>query len=228
MKAFDPRAAASKNRLFGLWRLMTGYRLGYVVAILSTGFATCSQTGTYLLLRRFIDVALPSRALAPIIWVAAAFVGLAAFQGTFSFLAGRLAARTSEGTTRRLRDSFYDQVQKMPFAYLDKTPTGDLIERATSDMDAVRRFYADQAIGFGRIVLMLGVNLAAVLSMNARLGLASIIVLPFVLAVSVIFFKAISKRYEKYQEQEAILSTTLQENLTGVRVVKAFARQQFE
>ena len=228
MKTFDPRAAASKNRLFGLWRLMTGYRLGYVVAILSTGFATCSQTGTYLLLRRFIDVALPSRALAPIVWVAAAFVGLAAFQGTFSFLAGRLAARTSEGTTRRLRDSFYDQVQKMPFAYLDKTPTGDLIERATSDMDAVRRFYADQAIGFGRIVLMLGVNLAAVLSMNARLGLASIIVLPFVLAVSVIFFKAISKRYEKYQEQEAILSTTLQENLTGVRVVKAFARQQFE
>ncbi len=228
MKAFDPRTAASKNRLVGLWRLMTGYRPGYVVAILCTGFATCSQTGTYLLLRRFIDVALPSRALAPLIGVAAAFVGLAAFQGTFSFLAGRLAARAAEGTTRRLRDAFYDQVQKMPFSYLDRTPTGELIERATSDMDAVRRFYADQAIGFGRIVLMLGVNLAAVLSMNVRLGLASIIVLPFVLVVSVIFFTAISKRYEKYQEQEAILSTTLQENLTGVRVVKAFARQAFE
>jgi ATP-binding cassette subfamily B protein len=228
MKTFDPRAAASKNRLFGLWRLMSGYRLGYVVAAVSTGIATCSQTGTYLLLRRFIDVALPSRSLAPILGLAAAFIGLAAFQGTFSFLTGRLAARTSEGTIRRLRDAFYDQVQKMPFAYLDKTPTGDLIERATSDMDAVRRFYADQAIGFGRIVLMLGVNLTAVLSMNVSLGLASIIVLPFVLTVSVIFFKAISKRYEKYQEQEAVLSTTLQENLTGVRVVKAFARQQFE
>ena len=228
MKAFDPRAAVSKNRLFGLWRLMTGYRLGYATAALCTGIATCSQTGTYLLLRRFIDVALPSRSLAPILWIAAAFVGLAAFQGTFSFLTGFLAARTSEGTIRRLRDALYDQVQKMPFPYLDKTPTGDLIERATSDMDAVRRFYADQAIGFGRIILMLGVNLAAVMSMNVSLGLVSIIVLPFVLTVSVIFFRAISKRYEKYQEQEAILSTTLQENLTGVRVVKAFARQQFE
>jgi ATP-binding cassette subfamily B protein len=92
----------------------------------------------------------------------------------------------------------------------------------------VRRFYADQAIGFGRIVLMLGVNFTAVCLLNTTLALASVIVIPFVLAVSIVFFGAISKRYEKYQEQEAILSTTLQENLTGVRVVKAFARQQFE
>jgi ATP-binding cassette subfamily B protein len=228
MKALDPRLAVSKNRLLGLWRLVTGYRLAYITAALCAGLASLSQTGTFLLLRRFIDVALPSGSTSAILQIAASFVGLAVFQGTFSFLTGSLSARTAEGTTRRLRNAFYDQVQKMPFGYLDKTPTGDLVERATSDIDAVRRFYADQAIGFGRIVLMLGVNFTAVCMLNTTLALASVIVIPFVLAVSVVFFGAISKRYEKYQEQEAILSTTLQENLTGVRVVKAFARQQFE
>ena len=228
MKAFDPHAAVSKNRLLGMWRLMTGYRAAYVTAAVSIGVATASQTGTSLLVRSFIDKVLPGKSVTAIVAVAAAFVGLAAFQGTFSFLSGRLAARTSEGTIRRLRDAFYDHVQKLPFSYHDKTPTGDLIERATSDMDAVRRFYADQAIGFGRIVLQFSISFAAIMSLSTRLAWMSIVAMPFVLGVSVVFFKAISKRYEKYQEQEAILSTTLQENLTGVRVVKAFARQRFE
>jgi ATP-binding cassette subfamily B protein len=228
MKTFDPHAAISKNRLLGLLRLMTGYRLGYVCAALSIGIATASQTGNALLIRYFIDHVLPGPSSTAIIGVAAAFVVLAGFQGTFSFLSGRLAARTSEGAIRRLRDSFYDHVQKVPFSYHDKTPTGDLIERATSDMDAVRRFFADQAIGFSRIVLQFAIAFTAIFSLNHRLALISVVVLPVVLAVSIVFFRAISKRYEKYQEQESVLSTTLQENLTGVRVVKAFARQRFE
>ena len=228
MKPFDPHDADSKNRLLGLWRLMTGNRLRYVAAALFTGIATVSQTGTYLLLRHFIDVALPQHTLSAILQVAAGFILLATFQGTFSFLAGRLSAGTAEETARRLRNAFYDHVQKLPFGTLDRTPTGDLVERATSDMDAVRRFYSDQAIGFGRVVLQLGVNFAAVVTLNASLALSSVAVMPLVLGVSVIFFRAISRRYEKYQEQESILSTTLQENLTGVRVVKAFARQELE
>jgi ATP-binding cassette subfamily B protein len=217
-----------KNRLLGLLRLMKGYRLGYAAAAVCTGIAIVSQTGTYLLLRRLIDVTLPRRSLTAILWVVAASLGLAALQGAFSFLSSRLSSRTAEATIRRLRDAYYDHVQKLPFPYLDRTPTGDLIERATSDIDAVRRFYADQAVGFNRIVLLLGVNFTALTVLNARLALLSLMVMPLVLGVSVIFFKAISRRYERYQEQEAILSTVLQENLTGVRVVKAFARQGFE
>ena len=178
MKAFDPHAAVSKNRLFGLWRLMTGYRVSYVAAALSTGAATLSQTATSLLLRHFIDVTLPGTSVTAIVTVAAAFIGLAAFQGTFSFLTGTLAARTSEGTIRRLRDAFYDHVQKLPFSYHDKTPTGELIERATSDMDAVRKFYADQAIGFGRIVLQFTISFTAILSLSHRLALLSVIACP--------------------------------------------------
>jgi ATP-binding cassette subfamily B protein len=228
VKPFDVHTIVTKRRLAGLLHLMTGYRSGYTVAALCTGIASLCQTGTYLLIRRLIDTVLPSRSAASLVAAAAGFVGLAALQGSFSFLSGTLAARTAEGTIRRLRDAFFDHVQRLPFSYLDKTPTGDLIERATSDMDAVRKFYADQAIGFGRITLLFAVNFTALCLLAWRLALASVVVLPVVLAISIVFFKIISKRYEKYQEQEAILSTTLQENLTGVRVVKAFARQAFE
>lgn len=95
-------------------------------------------------------------------------------------------------------------------------------------MDAVRRFLSEQAIGAARIALLFIINFIAILQLNVKLAFASIIVIPFILIVSVWFFKRVSASYEEYQKQEAILSTTLQENLTGVRVVKAFAQQMFE
>jgi ATP-binding cassette subfamily B protein len=160
--------------------------------------------------------------------IAAGFVVLAAFEGSFAYLAGRLAAYTAEGVTRRLRNFLFDHIQRLTFTYHGNTPTGDLIERCTSDVDAVRRFFSEQAIGVGRIVALFVVNFAALLYLNATLAWLSIIVIPVILAVSLWFFQRVTKAYEKYQEQEAVLSTTLQENLTGVRVVKAFARQDYE
>ena len=109
-----------------------------------------------------------------------------------------------------------------------QTQTGEMIQRSTSDVDALRRFFADQAIGVGRILSLFLVNLGALLLLNVKLALSSIVVVPFTIAMSIFFFSRVSKAYEKYQEQEAVLSNRLQENLTGVRVVKAFARQSFE
>jgi ATP-binding cassette subfamily B protein len=116
----------------------------------------------------------------------------------------------------------------LSFAYHSKNPTGDLIERVTSDVDSVRTFFNDQAIGMGRIVLLFIINFAAIWMLSWKLALASVAVVPVIVVVSMWFFKKVTQAYEKYQEQEAKLSTTLQENLTGVRVVKAFARQGYE
>ncbi|HEX2981391.1 MAG TPA: ABC transporter ATP-binding protein, partial [Anaerolineaceae bacterium] len=102
------------------------------------------------------------------------------------------------------------------------------IQRVTSDVDALRRFFADQAINVGRIILLFVINFTVLANLNLRLALLSVVVVPFVVALSVFFFGKVSSAYEKFQEQEAVLSTTLQENLSGVRVVKAFARQQYE
>ncbi len=226
---YDLKNAVSRNRLIGLWRLISGYHWAYIGANLSLGVSALAKTATYLLLRYFIDDYFVEQTHTVAIWVIAlGFLGLALLEGGFTFLSGRLAARTAEGVARRLRNYLFDQIQRLTFTYHDKTQTGELIQRSTSDVDALRRFFADQAIGVGRIVFLFTVNFIALLSLNVRLALLSIIVVPFITIVSVWFFRKISKAYEAFQEQEATLSTTLQENLSGVRVVKAFARQQYE
>jgi ATP-binding cassette, subfamily B, bacterial len=226
---FDMKATLEPNRLKGLWRLMSGYQTSYLGATASQALAASLKTATYLLLRFFIDQVMGVQSDAGILpWIAIAFVALAALEGTFTYLAGRLAAYTAEGVTRRMRNYLYDHIQRLSFAYHDKTQTGDLIQRVTSDVDAMRRFFAEQAIGVGRIILLFLINFIALLNLNVRLALLSIIVVPFVVVTSIFFFRRISKAYEAFQEQDGVLSTTLQENLSGVRVVKAFARQTYE
>jgi ATP-binding cassette, subfamily B, bacterial len=224
----DIKSTISSNRLLGLWRLMRGFRLQYVGANVALGISATSKTLTYLLLRYFIDDILAPGKYNLIPLAALGFVLLALFEGSTTFISGTLAASTAEGVTRRLRNYLFDHLQRLPFKYHSETSTGELIERCTSDVDAIRRFFADQAINVGRIVLLFVINFAALYSLNARLALLSIIVVPFILVTSIIFFARITKAYEAYQEQEAVLSTTIQENLTGVRVVKAYARQEFE
>jgi ATP-binding cassette subfamily B protein len=226
---YDLKNVLAKNRLRGMWRLLHGFRLAYVTANLSLAFSATFKTCTFLLLRYFADHILgqPGKdGLLPLIGLG--FIFLAALEGLFSYFSGRLAAFTAEGVTLRLRDYLFDHIQRLSFAYHSKAKTGELIERVTSDVDALRRFFSEQAIGVGRIFFLFVINFIALLSLNVKLALISIVVVPFVLLASVFFFRRVTKAYEKYQEQEAILSTTLQENLTGVRVVKAFARQEYE
>ncbi len=214
--------------------MMPGYRRAYLTANLALCISAAAKTATYLVLRNFADTILGNtqpfagtlnRSL---ILFGCAFILLAIVEGGFGFLSGRLASYSAEGITRRLRNFLYDHIQRLSFAYHSKTPTGDLIERVTSDVDSVRSFFNEQAIGVGRIAVLFVINFLAILDISWKLALGSIVVVPVVLLVSLWFFKKITKAYESYQEQEAVLSTTLQENLTGVRVVKAFARQEFE
>jgi ATP-binding cassette subfamily B protein len=209
--------------------MMTGFRLKYLGATLSLGVSALSKTLTYMLLRYFVDHYLVAQTgSVPLIFIALGFLGLATIEGSMTFTSGRLAAQTAEGITRRLRNYLFDHIQQLSFSYHDQAQTGDLIERCTSDVDAMRRFFSDQAIGIGRIILLFTINFVALININPTLAVVSIVVLPLIVVASFFFFKRISKAYAAYQEQEATLSTTLQENLTGVRVVKAFARQKYE
>ncbi|MCQ3936737.1 MAG: ABC transporter ATP-binding protein [Chloroflexi bacterium] len=231
---FDFRNALHKNRLAGLWRMMTDFRVSYIAATISLAVSALAKTSVYLLLRFFADDVLEqgktlgATMTQTFLWIGLGFILLAFIEGGGAFLSGRLAAYTAEGITRRLRDFLFDHIQRLSFSYHSQTPTGDLIERVTSDVDALRRFFSEQAIGVGRIVLLFFINWAAILYINTKLGWISVVTMPLILWVSLWFFKRVTKAYEDYQAQEAVLSTTLQENLTGVRVVKAFARQDYE
>ena len=228
-KQRDFQHIVTDNRLLGLLRMMRGYRFIYLVAIISLAIASLARTAIYLWLQYFIDYVLPSTPTSTrLFWVGMGFIGLALFQGFFTFVSGALAARTAEGIVRQLRNYLFDHIQRLTFTYHDQTPIGELIQRSTSDVDALRRFFADQIIGLGRILLLFSLNFAAIYSINSVLALRSIVVIPLIIILSYFFFRKISKLYESYQEQEAVLSTTLQENLSGTRVVKAFARQAFE
>ncbi len=249
---YDLKQAVSQNRLVGLWRVLTGYRKMYFWATFSMAMSATARTLSLLLLGLLVDQVLVQPGVAALVTegaqvnffanyariienaapilllVALGFVGLAMMQGGGSFMAGKLAAQAAEGMAMRLKDYLFDHIQRLRFAYHDKMPTGDLIQRCTSDVDAIRRFYAEQALEVGRIMSLFLVNTFALLLLNWQLALLSIMVIPIVIAVSVWFFRMISRRYEMTQEQESIVSTTLQENLSGVRVVKAFARQGYE
>lgn len=225
----DLKRLLSEKRIKGLWQLMIGYHLEYSIAIIAQGCSAYSKAAAYLLLSFFVDnYIVTSLGTYPIWMIAIGFILLAVLQGVFTYLSGRLAAKTSENTIRRLRNYLFDHIQNLPFSYHAETDTGELISRCTSDVDALRRFYNDHVIGIGRISLLFIVNFVALIQLNSKLALISVIAVPFILGISIFFFRRVSKAYEAYQEQDAVLSTTLQENLSGVRVVKAFARQPYE
>ncbi len=225
---FNLKNTVAQSRLVGLWRMLEGYRWLYLGALIAIAIGALARTYTYRLIQYVVDDVLGVGALERLPLLALAFVGLAAMEGLFAYLRGIWSAKTAEGITRRLRDFLFDHLQRLPFTFHDHNKTGELIQRATSDVDALRRFFADQAIGIGRIVALFVVNWTMLMRMNTRLGWLSIVIMPPVIVMSYWFFGRVSKAYERYQDQEAKVSTVLQENLSGVRVVKAFARQPYE
>jgi len=149
-------------------------------------------------------------------------------RGIFLFFKGKWSAIASESIVRNIRDRLYDHLQYLPFEYHVKAKTGDLIQRCTSDLETIRRFLAIQFVEVGRALFMLAFALSFMLPMNVKMTLISLSLVPLIFAFAVLFFIKVKIAFKESDESEGRLSTVLQENLTGVRVVRAFARQKFE
>jgi ATP-binding cassette subfamily B protein len=229
-RPYDLKQAVSDKRLYGMWKLATGYRWLYGTALLCISIAAGAKMLTYLLLRYVVDQVLAESHFetSTLVFIAVGFIGLAVVEGGFTFFAGTLSSRNSERITRRIRNYLYDHLQRLTFNYHDKHKTGELIQHAISDVDAVRRFFSEQILGIGRILLPFAINVIALLTLNVQLALISMLVIPPMLFLSAFFGKRIEKTYEHYQKQDEVVNTALQENFSGVRIVKAFARQDYE
>ncbi|MEL6307231.1 MAG: ABC transporter ATP-binding protein [Chloroflexota bacterium] len=230
---FNIKEQISDNRLLGLWRLLIGYRWRYGAAVLTLGISAIANTASLLLLRYIVDTLLnpeaePVNFATLLAFAVAGFVGLSALRGAFAFFSGALAAESAEGVALRLKDYMFDHLQHLSFTYHDKMQTGELIQRSTSDIFAIQQFFSLQAIGIGRIFILFVVNFGALLWLHVPLAIFTVLVVPVVVLMSLFFFQRVSTLYEKFQEQDERVSTALQENLSGVRVVKAFARQDYE
>jgi ATP-binding cassette subfamily B protein len=225
----DLRRLLSARGIKALWNVLSGYRVLYLVAVLCIAAAAAARTVSYFLLRSFVDGVLGRDATAAaVVLFALWFTLLAAVEAVTTCFRGRLAARSTEGVVLSLRNFLFDHIQRLTFPYHDRARTGDLIERVTSDVETVQRFFGEQATEIGRILAMFLVNFAALLVLDPVLGALSIVLLPVIILISIWFFRRILKRYDEYQDQEAALSSTLQENVAAVRIVRAFARRDFE
>lgn len=141
------------------------------------------------------------------------------------------ALYNSKGTERfvkTMRNRLFSHIQHLPFSWHMKNQTGDIIQRCTSDVDMIRNFVSEQLTAVFRIVMMIGLSLFFMVSMNAKLTLVAAVFVPVVVGYSVFFHARIRDRFTRCDENEGILSTIAQENLTGIRVVRAFGREKFE
>jgi ATP-binding cassette subfamily B protein len=235
----------SKYRL--IWQLMERERLRYSAAILSLVVASCFlylvplvptvvldgviavNPVTSGLTARVVEIAGGRDYLRANLWLAAlATVIFTAIAGIFTHLRGRFAGTASENIARRVRETLYDQLQNLPCAFYDRAQTGDLVQRCTSDVETLRMFLIDQVVEIGRAVLMMLIPLPLMFAVDARMAGISLILIPPITAFSIVFFNKVRSRFEAVDKAEGRMSSTIQENLTGIRVVRAFARQKYE
>lgn len=167
----------------------------------------------------------PHRAL---IFAGCAVVIFTLIGGVFMFVKGRFSALASESIARSLRTQLYDHLQHLPVPYHDKAPTGDQVQRCTSDLDTVRLLFASQSVEIARAIILLSIGIPLMFWMDWKLALVAIAVLPVIVCFAVIFFGRVRGSFKKMDDAEGAMTATLQENLTGIRVVRAFARQEFE
>lgn len=148
--------------------------------------------------------------------------------GISLFFKGQLAAIASEGIAKNIKDRLFKHLQNVKYSYYSNAETGDLIQRCTSDVDTVRNFFGKQCLEVINVIVILVISLFFMFKLNIKLSLLSMIILPFLIVFTILFFENVKKRFKEYDEAEGKMSTVLQENLNGVRVVKAFAKEKYE
>ena len=172
--------------------------------------------------------ALEAQPLRALWWAAAAVLLTALLRGVCSYGQRLQLARGSESYVKGIRDDLYRHIQYLPFAWHKNNPTGDIIQRCTSDVDVIRQFVCNQLVEVVRTVFLIVLYLCIMFTMNLRLSLISALFIPIVGLSSGVFYKKISGRFQAADEAEGDLTTCAQENLTAVRVVRAFGRERYE
>ena len=172
---------------------------------------------------------LPESKVAGYLWLAAGLsVAMTVIGGVFLYFRGRLAALASETIVRNLRERLYNQLHHVESNFYDTADTGDLVQRCSSDLETLRVFLASDVIEIGRAILLIVCVTPVFFWLDDRLAWLSLCLMPFLVIGAYIFFDRVKVVFELTDVSEGAMTATLQENLTGIRVVRAFARQDYE
>lgn len=229
-----------------LWNLTRGYRRLFTIAVLALGVASALTLLVPLVAKYAIDVALEGDLALGIPLLAAlargsehalpayllasglAVVVLTVVGGAFHYLRGRATAEASEGLVRRVRTLVHRHVEHLPAHWHDGVETGDLVQRCSSDVETLRVFFAQDLVEIGRGLILLLVLLPMLFWLDWQLALVSVALIPVIFLFAWRFYRRVQKVFTVTDEAEAEMTACLQENLTGIRVVRAFSRQAFE
>lgn len=220
-------------------RYLKGYGLPFSFAIVSIMIATAMQLAVPILIKFTIDSVIgdePAGNLTFLLdwfgksmWaVVIIMIIMSLIRGIFMFLKGYLSNYAAENIAKDLRDRLYTRIQYMSFAKHTTKETGDMIQRCTSDVETIRRFLGVQIADLGRIIFMLGFSLIIMATLNLKLTLYSMVMIPILFGFSYLFFLRIQKTFKEADEAEGRLTNVIQENLSAVRVVRAFGQEEFE
>ena len=153
---------------------------------------------------------------------------VAVLRGFCSYGQRLFLSKGSEGFVKGIRDGLYRHIQRLSFQWHTAHSTGDMIQRCTSDVDVIRTFVCNQLVEVIRTVFLIVLYMGIMFSMDVKLSLVSLVFIPVVALSSGAFYKSISSRFQAADEAEGEVTTCAQENLTGVRVVRAFGREKYE
>ena len=214
-----------------LWRALAFLRsykresIGAAVALMLVSGANLLAP---LLVGRAIDDGIAQGRPDVLFVVVGGLVGVALARGLFTFLQGYLAERASQGVAYDLRDALFERIERLSFSYYDRVQTGQLVQRITNDVEQVRSFAGSGVVQLANAFVMLFGAAALLFYLDPTLALVALAVVPLIALLLVRFVRLIRPLFQQVQQTLGRLNSVLQEDLSGVRVIRAFAREDYE
>lgn len=239
----------TKEKKAGLiWRYLKGSVKLFIAALIFAMLNTALNAVTPQIIRLTVDSVIGGQAYTLPNWLvwafslqgaasdptrslltaAAAIMLIAVLSGLCGYISRMGVAKASEAFVKSLRDQLFGHIQRLPYSWHNRHQTGEIIQRCTSDVDVIRNFISNQMLEVFRTAFLVILSIGIMFSMNVKISLVALLFIPLVAAYSGIFYSKIAKRFRLADEAEGELSSAVQENLTGVRVVRAFGRERFE
>ena len=244
----EQKKQSAKGMLELIWRFLKGSKALFVISILMASLTALTDMITPQIIRAAVDNAIGGNEptfgpavmklvnavggfeyLGKNLWImalAVLVVALVKVVSQYGFLVSN--TRASETLVKTMRDMLYTHIEHLPFSWHMKNHTGDIIQRCTSDIETTRNFVAGQMTGLFRIMILVVLSIIFMFGMNPMLAVISLLPMPIIVLYSLVFHRKIGEGFKKCDESEGRLSAMAQENLTGVRVVRAFGRERYE
>ena len=247
MKTKEMKEKARKERAL-LWRFLGGAKRYFAVSLLAAGITALADMVNPQIIRAAVDCAIGGKEgdfprfvmnfvnslggfsyLGEHLWMMAlAIVTVALVQVAAQYIFRVNNAKGTETLVKTMRDQLFCHIEGLPYAWHMKNRTGDIIQRCTSDIDTIKSFVSEQMTSIFRIVILLVLSVSFMLSMHLGLTLIALAPIPLVIGYSLWFHGRVQAGFAECDENEGKLSAMAQENLTGVRVVRAFGRERAE